>query len=392
MAYQDNSLNTQLTGINVPGLGTAGSDLLRINDVDPNFAFLNDGTALLYRTLALLGSDTAADQPQYWFFNDDQYAVTTTADGALSDSDVTLTVIDSIGIVGTAVGNPATGEIMLITAVPTSTTWTVTRGYQGTPAAIIADGAEIALMGSVLEEFGAVKGGIVQLPNKVDNYVSFFSNSVNSSDLEEVTKMLNGVGQVGGEFNKMTLFQMRQMDRALRLSKGYLDTNFSGNGKAAYYTKGLNEYITTDAELPATGLDWFDFNEQFNDAFLPTNSSPTKTLLCSQKMFSAISAVSWNRWTANPKFEKSLGATIGQVVLDGGGVIDIMLDKHGFTSTGTQGYLLDLPYVKLKEMNGFGLQWRETTLPTEHGVTHEVFSSTSMKLQLPELHRTVSLV
>ena len=211
------------------------------------------------------------------------------------------------------------------------------------------------------------------MPNKVDNYISFFSNSVNSTDLQEVTDMLNGVGQTGGEFNKMTLFQMRQMDRALRLSTGYLDTNFNGTGKAAYYTKGLDEYITTDAELPAVGLDWFDFNDQFNDAFLPTNSSPTKTLLCSQKMFSAISAVAWNRWTANPKFESSLGAVMGQIVLDGGGVINLMLDKHGFTPTGTQGYLLDLNCVQMKSMKGFDLQWRETTLANEHGVTHEVF-------------------
>jgi len=391
MSYLDNSLSTRLSGIAVPGLGTAGSDLLRINDVDPNFEFLNDGTALLYRTLAMLGTEEGADQPQYWFFNDDQYAVTTTATAAYNDSVTSIVVADAIGVVGTAVGNPATGEIMLVTAV-SGTTWTVTRGYQGTTAAAIADGADIALMGSTLEEFGTPKGGIVQLPNKVDNYCSFVSNTVNSSDLQEVTNMLNGVGQVGGEFNKMTLWTMRQMDRALRLSKGYLDSNFNGTGKAAYYTKGLDQYITTDAEIPSTGATWYDFNEQFNDAFLPTNSSPTKTLLCSQKMFSAINEVAWGRWTANPAFEKSLGATIGQIVLDGGGVIDVMLDKHGFTNTGTQGYLMDMPYIKMKPMKGFDLQWRETTLANEHGITHEVFGSFSAKLQLESLHRTVSLV
>jgi len=151
MSYLQNNLNTQLSGIAVPGLGTAGSDLLRINDVDPEFKLLNDGTALLYRTLALLGTDMSAEQPQYWFFNDDQYAVTTTANGALSDSATTLVVVDAIGVVDTAIGNPATGEIMLITAV-SGTSWTVTRGYQGTTAAIVADGADIALIGTTLED------------------------------------------------------------------------------------------------------------------------------------------------------------------------------------------------------------------------------------------------
>ncbi len=389
MSYLPNNLTTQFTGIAVPGLGTAGSDLLRINELDPNFAYLNDGTALLYRIMTMFNKDTPSMQPQYWFFNDDQLLVKTTAAEAISDVVLDFDLADAIAVVGVVIININTDEIMLVTAV-SGVNVTVTRAYQGTTAAAITLGDEIALLGSTLEEFGAVKGGITNIPSKVDNYISMFSQSVNSSDLQEVTDMLNGVGQIGGEFNKMTTWLMRQMDYALRHSRGYLDTNFNGTGKTAYYTKGLDQYLTTTANIPASGGTWYDFNAAFNDAFLPTNSSPQKTLVTSQTGFSTLNAVAFDRWTANPAFESAIGAVMGQINLDGGGVVDVVLDKHGFMTNGTQAYLLDMPYVKVKPMAGFELNWRETTLANEHGRTHEIFGSTSMKVQLPDLHRKVT--
>jgi len=390
MGYLQNNLNTQLTGVAVPDLGNVSTNLLRINDVDPNFELLNDGTSMLYRLLSMLGADTPANQPQYQFFNDDQYQVTTHANGAIDAVTTALVVDDAIGIVNAVLENPATGELMLITAV-NDTTWTIVRGYQGTTAGLIADGADLALIGATLPDNGDPNGGIVQLPNLVDNYCSFISQTVNSSDLQEVTNMLNGTAQLGGEFSKITLSVMRQMDRALRVSKGYLDINFNGTGKAAYFTKGLNEYITENATLPNVGLDWWTFNDQFNDAFFPTSSSMRKTMLVSQTLFDRITAVAWERWTANPDFEEAIGATTKTINLTSGNTIDIVLDKHGFSGTGVQGYLLDMPYVKLKEMQGFGLQWREVPKGTNHGSSHEVFGSYSVKLQLPELHRTITL-
>ena len=388
-SYLDNSLNTQFTGIAVPGLGTAGSDLLRINEVDPNFKYLNDGTALLYRMLTMWSTDEASDQPQYWFFNDDQFLVKTSAASAVSAVATTFDLTDYIAVIGTPILNANTNEIMLVTGVAGATV-TVTRGYQGTTADVITLADEIVLLGSTLEEFGSIKGGITNIPNKVDNYISFFSQSVNSSDLQEVTDMLNGVGKIGGEFNKMTLWLMRQIDYALRHSRGYLDTNFNGTGKTAYYTKGLEEYITTTANITPTGSSWKDWNTAFNDAFLPTNSAPQKLMPCSQSAFTTFNNVAWDRWTANPQFEAVLGAKMGQIELDGGGTIDVVLDKHGFTSAGTQAYLLDMPCISVKPMTGFELNWRETTLANEHGVTHEIFGSSSMKVQLPELHRKLT--
>jgi hypothetical protein len=391
MAYVPNSFNTRMSGIAVPALGTAGSDLLRINEVDPMFTNLNDGSALLYRMLSMYRKDTPSTQPQYWFFEDDQYAVKTTVVSEVAADGTSMVLTDAIAVKGSVVFFPATNDYVLVTAV-SGATCTIERDHMGTTAAIIGAGAEAVLLGATLAERGNANAGISSLPTKVDNYISFYSQSVEASDLQEVTNMLNGVGQINGEFAKMTLHIMRQADFALRHSRGKLVSTLASadDGGAAYYTKGFEQYVTTDAELPATGMTWYDLNEQFNDAFLPTNSSPTKTLICSQSAFSKLNKVCFDRWTANPAFEATLGATMGQIALDGGGLIDVVLDKHGFTSTGKQAYLMDLGYISVKPMQNFEMNWRDITLPTDHGQKHEVFGSTSLCVKLPSLHRTVS--
>jgi hypothetical protein len=82
---------------------------------------------------------------------------------------------------------------------------------------------------------------------------------------------------------------------------------------------------------------------------------------------------------------------MGQIALDGGGLIDVVLDKHGFGTQGSQGYLLDMPHIKMKEMKEHSLQWRDISLPSDHGTKQEIYGSTSLKLQLPPLHSLVTL-
>jgi hypothetical protein len=392
MSYLPNTFSTRYTGIQVPALGTAGNDLLRINEVDPMFNLLNDGSALLYRMMTMYRKDAPSTQMQYWFFEDDQYAVKTTVNGQVAADGTSIVLDDAIAVKGSVLFFPATDDYALVTAV-SGATCTAERNYMGATGAIIADGAEVVLIGATLAEGGNANAGISQLPTKVDNYISLFSQSVSATDVQEVTNMLNGVGQLNGEFSKMTLHVMRQADFALRHSKGLLDTGLASatdTSKPAYYTKGFEQYVTTNAALPSEGMTWYDFNEQFNDAFLPTNSSPSKTLICSQSAFSKINKVAWDRWTANPAFESTLGATIGQIALDGGGLLDVVLDKYGFTSSGKQAYLMDLPYIGVKPLQNFEMNWRDITLPTDHEMKHEIFGSTSLYVKLPSLHRTVT--
>jgi hypothetical protein len=386
--------NTQTSGIAVPTGAYDATDLLRIPDVDPMFHMLNDGSALFYRILNMLAKDAPATEPRFEFFEDDKYPVRTTVNGAVaSTTEETVTFTDAIFAVNSLAYNKTTGECMLVnTDNATVGEYECTRGVQGTTAANIGDGDEIILIGTALPEGADANGGIAILPTKDYSFVSFFSQGCNSTDVQELTDMLNGAGQLNNEFRKQTLFLMEQMDQHIRWSSRYSEAHSDGQ---MYYTGGFNDRVTTN-DISWTGtLTWEDFNTDMNTIYEPTNSSPTKTLLCGQGLFSQITKIAWDHFTTGgtPVFQSSLGATVQQVVLDGGGVVDIVLDKHGFksgTSETNQGFLIDMNNIWLKPFNGFDLTWREVTMPNSHTKKFELFGSTGLKVLHEETHAKIT--
>lgn len=392
MAVTLANFNTQYSGIAVPVPGTVGDDLLRVNDVNPNFNMLNSDSTILYKLLNLFAREEDATQPQYWYFEDDLIEVKTTINGAVNDAVTTIVLDDALAVQGTVFAPATTTEKILVTAV-TGVTCTVERGYQGSTAAAITDGVEIWMFPPVLEDGGAPKDGLYQLPDKLDNYVSFASTSLKSTELQEATEMLNGTGQLAPQYARATTLLMRQLDQLIRRSEKSLDASFAAGDGAAYHTAGLDALITTNSELSDTGLDWYEFNSEFNDTFLPTNSSAEKLLVLSQYGFDKVNNVCWDRWTSKPEFETTLGATIAKISLSGGGIIHVAADKYGFNSNnvGTQGYLLDLPNVGLKKMRGFDLAWRDVPRDETRSEKHELSDSVSVMMKHGgTLHRTIT--
>lgn len=386
------AFNTQTSGIAVSTGAYDQTDLLRIPDVDPMFHMLNDGSSLFYRMLSMLAKDEAATQPRFEFFEDDKYAVRTTVNGGVDAVATTIVFTDALLTVNTVAYLPATGEAILITAAGSAPSYTVVRGHQGTTAAIIADEAEVILIGASLPEGADANGGIAILPTKDYSFVSFFSQGCNATDIQEITNMLNQTGQLPREMQKQTLFLMEQMDQHIRYSSRYSESHADGQ---LYYTGGFNDRVTTNDITKADAMTWKWFNTTFNPVFQPTNSSPTKTLLCGQTLFSAITEIAWDHFTVGgtPVFQSSLGATVQQVVLDGGGVIDIVLDKYGFksgTSEANKGFLIDMNNIKLKPFQGFDLTWREVTQPQSHTKKLELFGSTGLKVTNEETHAKIN--
>ena len=396
MALINANFTTQTSGIAVPTPGTVGSDLLRVNDVNPDFNMLNSEDSVLYRILALLAREEDAKQPQFWYFEDDLNAVTDTVNGAIDDSATTLVMDNQLLVKGQVIFNPATDEAMLVTAASSAPSYTVERGYQGTTAAAVGDGALIAILPAVLEDGGAPKDGIASLPTKIDQMVSFASQSIKSTDLQEATEMLNGAGQLSSQYAKATTNLMQKMNALIRHSKKSLDAGFAGGvtTAAAYHTDGLEQLITTDAELSISGLDWAELNEKFNAAFTPTSSSVEKLLVISQYGYSKINNLVWNHYTegGTPKFDKTLGALMSTVQLDGGGVMHVVCDKHSFypNNLGKQGYLLDMANIGMKKMSGFDLNWREVPKDEYRVEKHELSDSIALLLKHASLHRTIT--
>lgn len=396
MALINANFTTQTAGIAVPVPGTVGSDLLRVNDVNPDFNMLNSQDSVLYRLLTLLAREEDATQPQFWYFEDDLNAVTDTVNGEVAADGTTLIMDNQLLVKGQVVFNPRTNDAALVTVATSAPSYTVERDYQGTTGEIWLDGDLIALLPAVLEDGGAPKDGIANLPTKIDQMVSFASQSIKSTDLQEVTDMLNGAGQLSAQYAKQTTDLMRKMNLLIRHSKQSLDTSFAGGltSAAAYHTDGLEQLITTNSELPASGLDWESFNHAFNPAYTATSSSVEKTLILSQYAYSKVNKVVWDHYVegGTPTFMNTLGALMSTIQLDGGGIAHVICDKHSFypNNLGKQGYLLDMANVGMKKMSGFDLAWREVPKDEYRSEKHELSDSIAVLLKHASLHRTIT--
>ena len=396
MAIINANFTTQSTGIAVPVPGTVGNDLLRVNDVNPDFNMLNSEDSVLYRLLALMAREEDATQPQFWYFEDDLNAVTDTVNGALIDSATTLVMDNSLLAKGQVVFNPTTNEAMLVTTATSAPSYTVERGYMGTTAGAVADGALLAILPAVLEDGGAPKDWIGNLPTKKDQFVSFVSQAIKSTDLQEATQMLNSAGQLSAQYAKCTTDLMRKMNLLIRHSKKSLDAGFAGGvtTNAAYHMDGLEQLITTNTELPITGLDWAGLNTAFNAAFVPTSSSMEKMLVLSQYAYSKINNLVWGHFVdgGTPTFQKTFGALMSSVQLDGGGILHLVADKHSFypNNLGKQGYMLDMANVGMKKMSSFDLSWREVPKDEYRTEKHELSDSIALMLKHASLHRTLT--
>jgi hypothetical protein len=397
MAIINANFTTQSSGIAVPSPTVVGNDLLRVNDVNPDFNMLNSEDSVLYRILALLAREADATQPQFWYFEDDLNAVTTTVNGAEANvAEATVVMDDALLAVGQVVHNVRTGENMLCIAVNTAPSYEFERGYQGTTAAAILDEDLIAILPAVLEDGGAPKDWIGNLPTKKDQFVSFVSQSIKSTDLQEATQMLNGAGQLSAQYAKCTTDLMRKMNLLVRHSKKSLDAGFAAGvtTNAAYHTDGLEQLITTNTELPITGLDWASLNTAFNAAFVPTSSSMEKMLVLSQYAYSKINNLVWGHFVegGTPSFQKTFGALMSSIQLDGGGIIHLVADKHSFypNNLGKQGYLLDMANVGMKKMANFDLSWREVPKDEYRVEKHELSDSIALMLKHASLHRTIT--
>jgi len=91
--------------------------------------------------------------------------------------------VTTINVVDTSIWTPnsillveSTGEHLFVTAIPSSTTLTVRRGFAGTTAATIAADATLQIIGTAFEEGGGQPTAIMQSGESFLNNVQIFKN------------------------------------------------------------------------------------------------------------------------------------------------------------------------------------------------------------------------
>jgi hypothetical protein len=387
-------MSTNTAGIEVPTGAYDATDLLRIPNVDPNFYYMNRGK-VFYKLLQLIGGSTSVDQPRHEFFKDDKFetVVTPSTDYA---SGATTVVLDQANAVAprAVLYNQTTDEAIYVTAV-SGASLTVTRGHQGTTAAAITAATDkLIVLETSLPEGGEAGEGIAKLPTKDHAVVSFYSETLSGTDLQEATRMLNESGKIQGQMADYTDKLLEQMDNSLRWSTRDIDTTTDSDG-TLFYTGGFNSTVTTnDVNLTGT-LTWQDFNDEFNTIFDQTESSPMKFLLCGPTLYDKINTISWQHHVggqAVPVFEPTLGAYIKDIQLSQGGKIKLIRDPYGFsTAKGVdhKGFLIDPAFINLIHFANWDMIWRDVSVKEGHTKRTEVFGSVGLRIPREEAHATV---
>ena len=379
--------------------GIETGNALRIDQYDPQFSQLNDGSALFYRILSMFRSGEELYQPKFsWFEDDIEENTTTVAADAAIGADVITLAVGEMAAPNMKLINVSTGEHVLVTTSNGDGVATCQRGIAGTTAAAMTEG-DVIVVAQHLPAGGDPQEGRTHLPVEHSNWCSFYSRTASESDIQGYTEMLDDVGHLNYQIKEAMILMMRMMDSDLRLGRKNSDdtvvTSDAESSKRIYTFDGLEAQIGTALEIPVSPT-WSDVCASLNPFYRASASSPRKTLMCGPGMFEVFTKTAWDRFTQPPAFESTLGAVFAAFQLSEGGVVEIVNDTQGMGSKyGAQdhGYLIDLPYIEHRTFRGMGLQVKDVTNAYGHHIqTREIFASQSLQVKHGEdLHATLDL-
>lgn len=336
----------------------------------------------------------AVDQARFEFFSDTKFetqtSVNNVAGGATNNPPVAngtaLSVDDILVIPNMVLYNQRTEELVYVTAVASNgLDCTIERGWAGTTKADMAVDDVLVVLGTNLPEGANANSGVIKLPTKDYNYVSFFSESISETDVQKMTNMRNNVGKIASSYTDTYNKMIEQMDNLLRFGTRFAEARSAGT---VYFTGGFKTTCGNEQNL-VSGFDYQDLNDAFNPVFRHTASSPIKIMLCGEGAHDKLIAAQQTREAPSPaKFNPTIGAFVRRIELSGGGVIDVVLDRQGFHPNRLMQndyFLLDPAHIKRRAFSGFeDITSRDVTLPNAHTMTDELYGSIGLEMQFPD--------
>jgi len=187
----------------------------------------------------LLGFSQPVTQVEHVWFEDEMFADESTVSGAKTAADTSVVVADVEPFRANQVVKIGE-ELLLVTAVNTGTkTLTVTRGYAGTTAAAINDGAKVEVM-------------FVEGVEGADARSARYKARVRKSNLTQIfddTIEISGTAQAVTQYGIQDLYeyekQKKQLEVALQLEKALINGVKYENGQIRQMA-GLRSMIATN--------------------------------------------------------------------------------------------------------------------------------------------------
>ena len=189
--------------------------------------------------ISLLGFGDAVTQVEHVWFEDEIHSYSSTVNGAKTNADTSIAVADVEPFRANQVVKVGE-ELMLVTAVDTNTkTLTVVRGYAGTTAAAIADGAKIEVMFVEGQEGRDARDARFKPRKRVSNITQIFDDTVEISGTAQAVTQY-GVSDLY-EYEK----QKKQLELTLQLEKALINGVYFDNGNIRQM-RGIRSFIQTN--------------------------------------------------------------------------------------------------------------------------------------------------
>lgn len=216
-----------------------------------------NGQSPLQALMSKMGSEST-DDPEFNWWEEKLSHVRVLVNGALTNTATNLVVAEGalqavkgdMFIVESA-GGMWVNEIIFVSADPTTdTALTITRGFAGTTAAAIADGAYLTKIGNAFAEGTLSPKATTRNPTKLKNFCQIFKTTYEITETAKVTK--SRTGPVMEKDKKRKMFDiMRDMEMASIY--GRASETIGDNGQPMRTTAGLLSFITTHRTTFGTG-------------------------------------------------------------------------------------------------------------------------------------------
>jgi len=233
-----------------------------------------NGTAPLFGLTSLLKDETASNIEHGYFSKTMIFpSVTSTAGDLVGATTLTVNAYTDI-VPGDLILNERTGEVILVTATPTTTTLTVQRAV-GTVAAAAINAADVMrTVGNAFEEGSVRPSAVAIIADRYVNNTQIFRNSWAVTKTAAAIPQIAGSGYVSESKQDCAALHAMAIEKALFFGQKYMGTR---NGQPFHTMEGIVARVNAAASGNITTLgattNWTQF-EAALDKTLETVTDP----------------------------------------------------------------------------------------------------------------------
>lgn len=318
------------------------------------------------------------EEPAAWWTQINNAAGYTTTDTTLVVDDATIFKPKDL------IKVPRTGEVMFVSAVPSSTSITVVRGYGTTAAAALVDNDWLMQLGNAMEENSSVPEARISQPVKQFNYVQEVRTPFDGSLIAQAHALQTSETE-RDRLTKDKLFEHRLMIERIMLA-GERKEDVTNKRKT---TGGILSFITTNVySIPKASFTEAEF-EKYCEMLFKYGSSRKLLVACSS-IISSINQFSQGKLKTEVG-DDTYGVRLTRYISAHG---DLYIVKSNTLEKGYDGYALglDMDNISYRPFVGMDTKLSRNIQPPDlHGWKDEYWTVFGVQVRLEKTHAVLRL-